>query len=56
MMFNGKIDAQRAAAIGRILYQKYDYDKKGHIDKGQCYTLFSENVYRGLVRTKIFRD
>ena len=54
-MFNGKIDVQRATAIGKILYQKYDYNKKGHIDQGQCYTLFLENVYRGLVESEIFR-
>lgn len=48
-MFNGKIEPQRAAAIGKLLYNKYDYDRKGYIDKNQCYTLFADNVYRAMV-------
>ena len=53
-MFNGKMDAQRASAIGKNLYSKYDYDRKGYIDKNQCYTLFADHVYRAMVHHIIF--
>lgn len=55
-MFNGKIEPQRAAAIGRLLYSKYDYDKKGYIDKNQCFTIFSDNVYRAMVDDTLLRE
>lgn len=48
-MFNGKIEPQRAAAMGKHLYNKYDYDRKGHIDKNQCYTMFADFIYRPMV-------
>lgn len=48
-MFNGKIEPQRAAALGKLLFSKYDYDRKGYIDKNQCFTLFADNVYRTMV-------
>jgi hypothetical protein len=48
-MFNGRIEPQRAAAIGKLLFSKYDYDRKGYIDKNQCYSIFADNVYRIMV-------
>jgi hypothetical protein len=55
-MFNGRIEPQRAAAIGKLLFSKYDYDRKGYIDKNQCYSIFADNVYRIMVCLEIFRD
>lgn len=48
-IFSGKIDQQRALAIGRMLFTRYDIERKGCIDKNQCYSIFSDFCYRILV-------
>lgn len=44
-----KIDAERAKAIGRMLFQKYDISKRGVLEPKQCYEVFSDFCYRILV-------
>lgn len=44
-----RIDHQRAQQIGKILFSKYDYDKRGSIAPNQCYQMFDDNCYRTLV-------
>lgn len=34
---NFKIDHERAKAIGRMLFQKYDISKRGVLEPKQCY-------------------
>lgn len=48
-LLSGKIDQQRAQTIGRMLFNRYDLDRKGTLDKNQCYSIFSDYCYRILV-------
>lgn len=48
-LLSGKIDQQRAATIGRMLFNRYDIDRKGSLDKNQCYSIFNDYCYRILV-------
>lgn len=50
-----RMDHQRAQAIGKLLFSKYDYDKRGAINPNQCYQMFADNCYRTLVSYKLFR-
>jgi hypothetical protein len=50
-----RMDHQRAQAIGKLLYSKYDYDKRGAINPNQCYQMFADNCYRTLVSLCLFR-
>jgi hypothetical protein len=45
-----RIEPDRAKAIGRMLFQKYDLGKRGALGPKQCYELFSDFCYRILVR------
>lgn len=45
-----RIEPERAKAIGRMLFQKYDLGKRGALGPKQCYELFSDFCYRILVR------
>ncbi len=44
-----KIEPDRARAIGRALFQKYDLGKRGMLGPKQCYEVFSDFCYRILV-------
>lgn len=44
-----KFDTDRAKAIGRSLFQKYDIYKSNVLQPKQCYELFSDFCYRILV-------
>jgi hypothetical protein len=44
-----KFDHERAKAIGRSLFQKYDIYKSSVLQPKQCYELFSDFCYRILV-------
>lgn len=44
-----KIEPERAKAIGRMLFQKYDLSKRGVLEPKQCYEVFSDFCYRILV-------
>ena len=44
-----RIEPERAKAIGRMLFQKYDLGKRGALGPKQCYELFSDFCYRILV-------
>lgn len=50
-----KIDAERAKAIGRMLFQKYDISKRGVLEPKQCYEVFSDFCYRILVHFDAYR-
>lgn len=50
-----KIDAERAKAIGRMLFQKYDISKRGVLEPKQCYEVFSDFCYRILVQFDTLR-
>lgn len=50
-----RIDHQRAQAIGKLLFSRYDYDKRGAINPNQAYQMFSDNCYRTLVLISPFR-
>ncbi len=51
-LLSGKIDQQRAQNVGRMLFNRYDLDRKGSLDKNQCYSIFSDYCYRILVAAK----
>ena len=44
-----KLEPERAKAIGRMLFQKYDLSKRGVLEPKQCYEVFSDFCYRILV-------
>ena len=44
-----KVDPERAKAIGRLLFQKYDISKRGVLEPKQCFEVFSDFCYRILV-------
>ena len=44
-----KMQPERAKAIGRMLFQKYDISKRGVLEPKQCYEVFSDFCYRILV-------
>ena len=44
-----RMEPDRAKAIGRMLYQKYDTNKRGSLEPRQCYEVFSDFCYRILV-------
>jgi hypothetical protein len=44
-----KMEPERAKAIGRALFQKYDLGKRGMLGPKQCYEVFSDFCYRILV-------
>jgi len=44
-----RIEPDRARAIGRLLFQKYDLGKRGALGPKQCYEIFSDFCYRILV-------
>jgi len=48
-LLSGKVDQQRAMTIGRMLFNRYDIDRKGTLDKNQCYSIFNDYCYRILV-------
>lgn len=48
-LLSGKVDQQRAMTIGRMLFNRYDIDRKGSLDKNQCYSIFNDYCYRILV-------
>ena len=50
------MDHQRAQAIGKLLFSRYDYDKKGGINPNQCYQMFADNCYRTLVTILLIQN
>ena len=51
-----KIEPDRAKAIGRQLFQKYDLGKRGALGPKQCYEIFSDFCYRILVIFSLLRQ
>jgi hypothetical protein len=47
----GKLETDRAKAIGRMLFQKYDLGKRGALGPKQCYEVFSDYCFRILVNS-----
>lgn len=45
-----RLEPERAKAIGRMLFQKYDLSKRGVLEPKQCYEVFSDFCYRILVQ------
>lgn len=50
-----RIEPERAKAIGRMLFQKYDLGKRGALGPKQCYELFSDFCYRILVTVSLMK-
>lgn len=50
-----RMDHQRAQQIGKMLFSKYDYDRRGAINPNQCYQMFADNCYRTLVNPFLSR-
>ena len=44
-----RVEPERAKAIGRLLFQKYDLSKRGVLEPKQCFEVFSDFCYRILV-------
>lgn len=45
-LLSGKVDQQRAQNIGRMLFNRYDLERRGALDKNQCYSIFNDYCYR----------
>ena len=50
-----KMEPERARALGRSLFQKYDLGKRGALGPKQCYEVFSDFCYRILVLVLSFQ-